>query len=252
MILSLLLPRRDESLPPTWPIGEANWPVILTRRPGSRRVTLRLCAVSDTLRITAPPRCTSHVLRAVLNDHTAYLAAQVAGLPPRLPFADAASIPYRGDVLCIMYRDGARTEIDETRAVLTVGGHPEHLQRRVRDVLKRRALVLLADAVTEAYSRAADFAPRPVKRIALGDPRGRWGSCAADGTLRFSWRLIFAPRAVLFYVAVHEVAHLAEMSHNARFWAIVTALDPDAVAARAWLKRHGSQLHRVGPAIRST
>ena len=43
----------------------------------------------------------------------------------------------------------------------------------------------------------------------------------------FSWRLIMAPAAVLDYVVAHEVAHLAEMNHSPRFWAVVRRLCPD-------------------------
>ena len=59
----------------------------------------------------------------------------------------------------------------------------------------------------------------------------------------FSWRLIMAPPAVLDYVAAHEVAHLAEMNHSDRFWAVVARLLPGYEAPRGWLKREGPGLH---------
>jgi predicted metal-dependent hydrolase len=60
----------------------------------------------------------------------------------------------------------------------------------------------------------------------------------------FSWRLALAPAAVLDYVVAHEVAHLAEMNHSPRFWAVVRRLCPDYEVPRDWLRRHGSSLHR--------
>ena len=59
----------------------------------------------------------------------------------------------------------------------------------------------------------------------------------------FSWRLVMAPAAVLDYVVAHEVAHLAEMNHSPRFWAVVRRLCPDHAPARDWLRRHGASLH---------
>ena len=41
------------------------------------------------------------------------------------------------------------------------------------------------------------------------------------GSLSYSWRLILAPPYVLDYLAAHEVAHLVEMNHSPRFWAVV-------------------------------
>ena len=42
----------------------------------------------------------------------------------------------------------------------------------------------------------------------------------------YSWRLIMAPPRVLDYVAAHEVAHMLEMNHSPRFWAVVERLFP--------------------------
>ena len=53
-----------------------------------------------------------------------------------------------------------------------------------------------------------------------------------------------APPAILDYVAAHEVAHLAEMNHSARFWAVVARLMPDYARRRKWLKTEGRALHR--------
>jgi predicted metal-dependent hydrolase len=44
--------------------------------------------------------------------------------------------------------------------------------------------------------------------------------------LSFSWRLILAPSFVLEYLAAHEVAHLVELNHSARFWSLVESLLP--------------------------
>jgi hypothetical protein len=55
-----------------------------------------------------------------------------------------------------------------------------------------------------------------------------------------------APEPVLDYVCAHEAAHLIEMNHSDRFWRLVDRLVPESGTSRAWLKRHGSALHRYG------
>jgi predicted metal-dependent hydrolase len=247
VILRALIGRSADSLPASWRLGDADWPIRLSRRADSGRITMRLCAQSDALRITAPTGCPERAIREALAVHAEALSRQARRLPPRLPFADGAEIPFRGARLRIAHIPGAHGGIDAAEGRLTVGGRPEHLPRRVRDLLIRAARTELGAACAEAFARAAPFAPRPLKAVRVADPRGRWGSCAADGTLRFSWRLILAPPDILSYVAAHEVAHLAEMSHDAKFWKIAAALAPDHASARAWLKRHGAALHRVGP-----
>ncbi len=86
---------------------------------------------------------------------------------------------------------------------------------------------------------------KPV-RIAVKDQASRWGSCSTTGVLSFSWRLILAPPAILDYVAAHEVAHLAEMNHGPRFWALVKRTVPQLDEARRWLHIYGMDLHRYG------
>ena len=81
------------------------------------------------------------------------------------------------------------------------------------------------------------------KKIFLRDTKNQWGSCSYTGNLSFSWRLIFAPRFVMEYLVVHEVCHLIERNHSARFWKLVEKIYPKYNLARSWLKKNGSSLH---------
>jgi predicted metal-dependent hydrolase len=83
-------------------------------------------------------------------------------------------------------------------------------------------------------------------RISVKETRSRWGSCSDDGALAFSWRVIFAPPFVLDYLAAHEAAHLREMNHSRRFWALVFKCTPHAESGRNWLHLNGAELHAIG------
>jgi predicted metal-dependent hydrolase len=48
--------------------------------------------------------------------------------------------------------------------------------------------------------------------------------------------LLFAPAEVIDYIIIHELAHLVEMNHSDRFWALVAAAMPDYVEKERWLK----------------
>lgn len=82
----------------------------------------------------------------------------------------------------------------------------------------------------------------PVGKITVKDTSSRWGSCSVRGNLNFSWRLVLAPPHILDYLVIHELAHLKEMNHSARFWALVAEKCPDYRNHMAWLKSCGKQL----------
>ena len=79
-------------------------------------------------------------------------------------------------------------------------------------------------------------------RILISDLKYSWGSCTPSDNLNFNWRLIKAPMRVIEYVIVHELAHLIEPNHTARFWAIIKTQLPDYLKAKNWLKEHGDLL----------
>ena len=126
-----------------------------------------------------------------------------------------------------------------------VGGASDGGERRERI---RRAVVAWyrARAGDRVPACVARWQPRlgrgPAPRVLIRDQRQRWGSCAPDGTLRFNWRAVMLEPALIDYIVVHELAHLAVRSHSPEFWRIVTAVMPDAQHRRRRLREAGRSL----------
>ena len=99
---------------------------------------------------------------------------------------------------------------------------------------ERKALAARARAelppLLERY--AARMGVRPAG-MRVTSARTRWGSCSSRGVISFSWRLMRMPPEFIEYVVVHELAHLREMNHGPRFWAVVADVMPDWKARRA-------------------
>lgn len=81
--------------------------------------------------------------------------------------------------------------------------------------------------------------------ITIRSQKTRWGSRSSSGTLSFNWRLMLAPKEVLDYVVVHELAHIKQMNHSSAFWQEVAKVMPDYQTHRCWLKEHGHELTRA-------
>jgi predicted metal-dependent hydrolase len=241
-VKALLAPRR--SLPASVVVVTAVGPVEIAVRasPRARRVSLKFDPANDGFELVMPPRAALKHALGFAQEHAGWLAARLKDLPPRVPLAPGSVIPILGQSYWIRHYGDRGPPVFVKDGELMVSGAAEHLTRRIHDFLNARAR---AEIVPRAHAFAARLG-RKVRRVSLRDPKTRWGSCAANGDLAFSWRLVLAPEHVLSYVIAHEVAHLAEMNHSRRFWATVDRLMPDAERSKAWLKRHGKSLLRYG------
>ena len=119
-------------------------------------------------------------------------------------------------------------------------------QRQAAEAFSQEELRRLADAaVKDLAPRAARFAAAmgvSYNRITIRAQKSRWGSCSAKGNLNFNCLLMLCPEDVRDYVVVHELCHLKELNHSARFWKEVAAVLPDYAPRRSWLKENGGRL----------
>lgn len=79
-------------------------------------------------------------------------------------------------------------------------------------------------------------------QVFIKDQKTRWGSCSGQRNLNFNFRLVMAPLPVIDYLVAHELAHLVEMNHSKKFWALVASICPDYKTHRQWLREHGGEL----------
>lgn len=212
----------------------------------ARRISLRIDNKTGEAVASAPsPR---H-----LKDAVAFARARhdwIVGMrrrePERAPFAPGLRLEIRGHPVTLAEAKGVvtpRAEADEDGGWrLVAGGDPSLYARRIERYLRAQALKAF-QAETDAF--AARLGVSGV-RVSLFDARARWGSCTPGRkAIRYSWRVILAPREVFSYLAAHEVAHLKHPDHSPAFWACVSELyGRDWKPARKWLKEQGHSLFR--------
>jgi predicted metal-dependent hydrolase len=227
--------------------GSQIYSVRLRRHRRARRYTLRIHPSDREAILTLPPRGTLVDAKDFAQRHGGWIAARLGRLPKAAPFHPGAVVPLRGVAHRIVHRSGERGTVwtetrDSGERIICVAGGIEYLDRRVHDFLKREA----RKDLQKAAQRYAEALGVKVKRLSIRDQSSRWGSCTSAGSLSFSWRLILAPPFVLDYLAAHEVAHLVEMNHSARFWRVVARVCDHVERAKKWLDTDGNDLHRYG------
>jgi predicted metal-dependent hydrolase len=185
-------------------------------------------------------------------------------LSARVVWADGVTLPYLGETLRVVLDPQVRgvcldapaaTEapaplddrpadegtLDQRRPggrslVLRLGlpaqAQPEQIRDAVQSWLQRQARSVFEP-------RCQHYAQRlgvRYSRLSLSSAQTRWGSASANGTIRLNWRLMHFPMSAIDYVVAHELAHLIEMNHSPRFWAVVESVVPDYQALRGHLR----------------
>ncbi|MET0241687.1 MAG: YgjP-like metallopeptidase domain-containing protein [Sphingobium sp.] len=218
-------------------------PIMLRRHERARGYKLRLDR-TGVAKLTMPARGSARQALAWAREQGAWIVEQLGKIEGKgTALADGSRFPLEGVPVTIRHDGAAPRGVRQDDDQLIVGGPAEHLAERVLRWLALRARTVLTQE-TLAIAAAQGLA---VRSVGIGDPVSRWGSCSASGAIRYSWRLILAPPEVRISTVAHEVAHLRHLDHSPAFHAFHRAICPsDTMAARAWLRANGADLHRIG------
>lgn len=210
-----------------------------------RRLALRID--ERGLAVGAPPRLPLAEIEAFLLQHAHWVADKLDEHARRvahrqLAIRDGTRLPLLGGEVTVRVAAGGNRGYWNTQAAggeLWVAARPgADLGQIARRALQRRAL----EHFRPRLAVMARQIGRPVPPLGLSSARTRWGSCSTRSGIRLNWRLIHFHPELIDYVIAHEVAHLVEMNHSPRFWAVVETLHPDWRRARHELKRQGAAL----------
>ena len=216
-------------------------PVRVQRHARARGMRLRYDASKGELRLTLPPRASLAPARRWVGEQAEWVRRQIDTSPQGEVVTLGTRLPWGAGSLLIDWQADAPRQPALLADRLVVGGPRHAIGPRVGRWLVARA----RQVFTDASRKLATDAQLPLAGVAVGDPRSRWGSCTAQGQIRYSWRLMMAPDYVQQAIVAHEVAHLAHMNHGPAFHALVESLAGDAhERSRHWLRQHGRSLHR--------
>ena len=221
---------------PTLP-GSPPVEITLRRSARSSRFSLRVSQLDGRVTLSMPLRARERDAMEFALGHESWLRAALARRPAQSTLAMGDTLLVEGRPLTLA--PGTTRSPTIIGDSLHLPGNPEQAAARAAAYLK----TLARDRLAAASDHYAAQIGRKVTRMTLRDTRSRWGSCAHDGALMYSWRLIMAPPTVLTYVAAHEVAHMVEMNHSDAFWAVVSRLYPHWQTQRKWLHANGRDLH---------
>ena len=238
------IPKRSEPDPDTnfLTVHERQIPLVVIRSHRARRYLLRL-RPDGSARLTIPRRGSVIEGWRFAERNTEWLAKQLAKLQanPIKPrqWVIGTEILFRGELVRLeegLNGDAGTVQFGSQR--VTVPDVKSDLRARVMKHLWKLAAAELPPKVFEL----AAAHQLSVRRVTVRNQRSRWGSCSRRGTISLNWKLIQAPPFVRDYIVLHELMHLRQMNHSARFWQEVKAVCPEYKAAEKWLRQNSPLL----------
>jgi len=210
----------------------------LEYRLSPRRKSIGIQVTIDGRVVVAVPRGAKRAdLARALERHRGWIETKVAERQAAWSRIPKGTAFFLGQPYPIRAERGDRTAVSLTENALRVSLPPSAELWPLLQVWYREQALRLLQERADHFGPLMGPAPGPV---ALREWKRRWGECRPDGALRFNWRLIMCPPAVIDYVVVHELAHLKVSGHNPSFWALVAEVLPDYAHRRRWLNQTGA------------
>lgn len=192
--------------------------------------------------VRAPKKYSDERIAAFLAEKESWIVKhkrRKEGASEKLPSDDLQGFRFTilGEDTEIFLYEGSRIVYQKQDGALFLP--KENARERLVKWLKENAKRIFLKACEE---RAKETGLR-FSGLTVTSAKTRWGSCSFDNTLHFTFRLLYAPKEIVDYVVVHELAHTVHKNHGAAFWKLVGKWKPNYPTCRAWLKNHGYLLY---------
>ncbi|MDR2903136.1 MAG: M48 family metallopeptidase [Clostridiales bacterium] len=205
----------------------------------SNRKTLAVYITKNAeVEVRAPLRLPEAKIAAFVRSKESWILSHRAKAAERLEQRAAQKntradkLPYLGkDYAVARVPDGRTLAFDTEKFILPDLPFGE-LKSSVINLYKKLAQPVVEERVRH-FAAQMRVVPSAVK---INGATKRWGSCSGKNSLNFSWMLAAAEPRLIDYVVVHELAHITEHNHSARFWAIVAQTLPEYKIAEKKLK----------------
>lgn len=166
------------------------------------------------------------------------LAKIAVRLPKKRSYTEGEEFLFLGIPHKLQFHAGAAI-VAKNNTLFFPKGAVFRIQKELESWMKKQAEKIITERVTlHARKMNAHY-----RDIFFSDTISKWGTCFADNTLQFNWRLIMAPLLVIDYVVIHELTHTTEKNHQDSFWRRVRNFTPAYRQHRKWLEQNGHRLH---------
>jgi predicted metal-dependent hydrolase len=198
----------------------------------------------DLVKVSVPQTLSDKRVRELITQRTPWIKTKLRELSDRPEFkpkeyVSGETFPYLGKNyrLKVLQGDDCLVRLKNGRFIATISNsdEPQSLVQELLSEWYRNHAEMRLREKTERLAKIVDVAPRSV---AIKTYKSRWGSCSARGDITYNWKIILAPHRIVDYVVVHELCHLLEHNHSARYWKHVERYVPNWRDCKDWLHKN--------------
>lgn len=203
----------------------------------SKRKTITILVRDGRVQVRAPKKVSENRIEDFVVSKEAWISKQVQKQLANKNAKDSFKLSADSNVLFLGKEIPLAQVLPEGTLFDSSPSH-DRLMQELKFFYRQKAHSVVHKKI-EYWSEIMGFVPA---KVGITGARTRWGSCNARGNLNFSWYLIMATEGQIDYVVIHELAHLKEMNHSRKFWAIVEKHMPDYKEKRTGLKELNRRL----------
>jgi len=211
----------------------------------TRRRSLGIYVLHDgRVEVRVPLRTPKYVANDYVSANTAWILRRLARIEPEKQpqggrFEEGATHYLLGDAKRLRLSHGSNwVQLHGDEIHVAARDHePDTISTLMREWYRRCAKQLLpARLEILAQQFPLPVAPLPSYRIKL--QRSRWGSCSSKRNINLNAWLIRLPPECIDLVITHELCHLFELNHGAKFYKLLERALPHWQELEVRLKKH--------------
>jgi len=217
----------------------------IRRSARARNIRLTL-GPRDGLMVVAPQGVSLDAVTALVAGKASWVARHMArqatrhaqSVAERACHPGSIRLPALGESWRVQYLPSSshtvRARTSGTAQILVLG--PKEPAAGAHAALRGWLVERARKTLPPWLDRLAASAGWSYAQVAIRNQRSRWGSCSARGHISLNCKLLFLPPDLVDYVLWHELCHLHELNHSARFWQLLRRVQPHSDPLRQRLR----------------
>ena len=192
---------------------------------------------SGDVTVDAPEDAPLEKVKELLGKRANWILKQkreIASFHPPMPpkqYLTGETFRFLGNQyrLNIIEADKSKVQLtrDRIEVYTIVGNETKSVEKCLKKWFREEARKIFNERLLFCMNRVEKIGIKSLPTIKLRKMEKRWGSCTNDGLIILNPELVSAPIDCIDYVIIHELCHLKELSHNRRFYQLLSIALPN-------------------------